>query len=411
MHGFFGFPFQLAPLLYWLALSAASWAVLLLGAVIPQMAALLLVELGIGLAACRYAFRIVQQTSQGFLHSRDFLPDWERSHIHLPWKLLGVLLVWGVVAGLLGAMHPLLSLALNVALSLAMPAIVITLAQDGSFRQSLNPAAWWRVIHGVGRAYAVLVLFVILLSQGSDTALAWLLPRVSPEWLLPAANAVALYFVLVMASLVGYVMYEHHDALGVDLKRGPREAGDAPGHEAAVRTREADRHVSEMVTSGNLDHALDVAYEAQRGHPEDLAAHARYHQVLTLMSHKNEALGHHAARYIPLLLRKDLTSRAVDVFKLCQARGAAVALDNPEHLLAVARHLWRQGEAEAALAALQDVEKTYPHHAQLPAALELMVRVLVQSLQRKDQAVALVKTLEARYPTSPHTEEARWLVR
>lgn len=410
MHCFFGFPFQWGPLLYLILLSVSSLLGLGFG-IVPPMVAILVVEIGILLAVSRYGFRIIQQASRGLLHSRDFMPDWQGSNTSLPWKLFGVLLVWGFVAGLLSGLHPALGVGVNLLLSFALPAIVITLVQDESFRASLNPGAWWRVMHGVGWSYVVLVLFVMMLSQGSETALAMVAPLLNPALLLPVANAVVIYFSFVMASLVGYVMYQHHDALGVELQRQPHTAGGAPQSAASARSRETDRHVSEMVTAGELGHALDVAYEAQRVNPDDLQAHARYHQVLGLMSDKNDTLAHHAGRYIPMLLQRDMTSRAVEVFKCCRERQRVVALDNPEHLLALARHLLKQGDAETALAAVKDFEKTYPGHALVPAALEFAVRVLVQGLQRKDQALAVVKALEARYPGSSHTEEARWLTR
>ena len=411
MHCFFGFPFQWGPLFYLLVLSVCSLLGLGLAGLLPAPIAIGLVELGILLAVSRYGFRIIQQASRGLLHSRDFMPDWQGSNTSLPWKLLGVLLVWGVVAGFVARVHPVLGVVVNLLLSFALPAIVITLVQDESFAQSVNPAAWWRVMRAVGGSYVVLVLFVMMLSQGSGVALGMVAPFVSKVLLLPVGNAVMIYFSFVMASLVGYVMYQHHEALGIDLQRQPREEGTVAQDPVAARSRETDRHVSEMVTSGNLGHALDIAYEAQRVNPDDLQANARYHQVLALMSDKNDTLAHHAGRYIPLLLRRDMTSRAVEVFKCCRERGLAVVLDNPDHLLALARHQLKQGEAEAAYATMKDFEKTYPGHALVPAALEFLVRVLVQGLGRKEPAQALVRALATRYPCSPHTEEARWLAR
>jgi hypothetical protein len=405
MHLFFGFPFQWAPLLYLLVLSAAS----LLGLVFNFIFAGLilgLIELGIFLAVSRYCFRVIQQTSHGLLHSRDFAPSWHVVNTSLPWKLLGVVVVWGVAAGYLGRIHPMLSLVVNLALSFALPAIVVTLVLDESFLHSLNPVAWLRIMHCVGWPYITLVLFVFMLSEGTFTVAMWLLPKVNPMLLLPAGHAIVIYFSFVMASLLGYVMYQHHESLGIDQKSAPNAAPD----DDETKSKEIDRHVGEMVTSGNLDHALDIAYEAQRSNPEDLAAHARYHQVL-LLSDKTDKLGQHAARYISLLLKKSMTSRALELFKNCVARGATVLPDNPEHLLILAKHEARQGNAETALEMLKNFEQQHTGHAAVPAVLEFKVRTLVQTLHQKDLALPLVKILETRYPTSSHTEEARWLVR
>ncbi len=408
MHVFFGFPFQITPLLYVIGLAALSGLGALgsLGGGLSAILIVLLVQLLIALVASNYFFRIVQQVSRGLLRSSDFMTDWQGGGQGLPWKLLGVLLVWGLVAGLVVKVHPVLGWLVNMALSLALPAIIATLVLDESFVQSLNPGAWLRVMQGVGWSYFLLVLFVFLLSQGSGTVLALLMPRMPPLLLLPVLNAVLIYFYFVMASMLGYMLYQHHAALGIDLQHPRSGERDAD----ADRAKETDRHVGEMVTSGNLGHAIDIAYEAQRTRPEDLKAHARYHQVLCL-SDRHDTLGHHAARYIPLLIKADMTGRAWAVYQACKGLGVPVSLDHPDSLLALARYPWRQGDAESALALVQDFETRYPGHALVPAALEFLVRVMVQGLHRKQEALALVQKLEARYPTSPHTEEARWLAR
>lgn len=410
MHVFFGFPFQITPLLYVIALSVLSGlgglALGGLGRSLSGIVTVLLVELLIVLIASNYFFRIIQQVSRGLLRSSDFMTDWQGGAKALPWKLLGVLMVWGVVAGFVAQVHPVLGWLVNMGLSLALPAVIATLALDEDFAQSLNPGAWWRVMHGVGWSYVLLVLFVFLLSQGSGTVLALVMPRMPPLLLLPVANAVMIYFYFVMASMLGYMLYQHHEALGINLERPRSSERDAD----VDGSKETDRHVSEMVTSGHLGHALDIAYEAQRTRPDDLKAHARYHQVLCL-SDRHDTLAHHAARYIPMLIKADMTGRAWGVFQACKELGVSVSLEHPDSLLALARYQWRQGDAESALSLVQDFESRYPGHALVPAALEFLVRVMVQGLHRKPEALALVQKLEARYPSSPHTEEARWLAR
>src|SRR4051812_27449819 len=88
---FFLFPFHAGPLLYMAALSAAS----LLAIVLPAF----LVEIGIALAALRYAFRILEQTSLGYLRPDQHELDAKPERANLPYKLLGVLAGWGFVVG------------------------------------------------------------------------------------------------------------------------------------------------------------------------------------------------------------------------------------------------------------------------------------------------------------------------
>src|ERR1700686_4538329 len=87
---FFLFPFQLDPLAYAAFLSLVS----LLVVILPGFLGVVVI-LGITLAALRYAFRIVDQTSLGFLTPEQYQREAALETTYLPYKMLGVLVLWG----------------------------------------------------------------------------------------------------------------------------------------------------------------------------------------------------------------------------------------------------------------------------------------------------------------------------
>ena len=91
---FFLFPFHLVPLAY-----AAFLALVSLLAVVMGFLGFI-VMLGIALAALRYAFRIVEQTSLGFLAPEQYQRDAALETKDLPYKMLGIVVLWGLAGGL-----------------------------------------------------------------------------------------------------------------------------------------------------------------------------------------------------------------------------------------------------------------------------------------------------------------------
>jgi hypothetical protein len=412
LNTFFAFPFQRQPLGYALLLAASSLLIHLFF-FLPQGLMVLIVELGIVLAASRYGFKVMALGARGIVRAADFPRMLDEEWTNLPWKLFALLLLQGIAGGLIGAWNPVLGYVALFVLSFTLPATTMVLVQSGSFWQALNPGLVWETIRAIGWPYVLLCFFLFLLNSGSQVAAVMLLPVFKGWVALPVFNFVVIYFGWVMASLLGYVMYQNHAELGIDLLPG------AGADERAVDTRtpaqiaqqQADALVAQMVTEGDVAGALALAYEEQRLAPEDLAAQRRYHRVLLLVPEKMSTFVEQGRRLIGMLAARDLASEALKVYKACREKDAGFVLDDPVTTLALARAEWRTGEAKAALALLSGFDKRFRGHAAIPQAYELAARLLVQNLNRRDMAQPILATLEARYPESAQTHEVRWLLR
>jgi hypothetical protein len=412
LNTFFAFPFQLQPLGYAVVLALCSLLFHLMF-FLPQFLALLLVELGVMLAATRYGFKVMALGSRGIVRASDFPRTLEDEWTSLPWKLVALILVQGFAAGLLGVLNPVLAQIALFVVSFTLPATTMVLVQSGSFWQSLNPAFVMQTMRAVGWPYVLLCVFLFLLNTGAQIAIVMLLPVMTGWLALPAINFVMIYFGWVMASLLGYVMYQNHAELGIDLLPG---AG-ADDLQIDIRTpaqiaqQQTDALVAQMVTDGDVTGALSLAYEEQRTQPDDLAAQRRYHRILLLAPQKQATLLEHARRFIDMLVRRDLSSEALKTYNDCREKDASFVLEDPLATMALSRAEWRNGDARASLALLSNFDKRFRGHASIPQAYELAARVLVQGLNRRDMAQPILTTLEARYPESEHTSEVRWLLR
>lgn len=414
LNSFFAFPFQMRPFAYGLLLSFCS---LLFDAIffLPQGLALFVIEVGIMLAASRYGFKIIALGARGIRDSADFGRESSDDWTYMPWKLFAISLVQAFLIGWLAWYAPILGTVGLFVMSFTFPAAVIVLVQSASFFQAMNPGHVMDAMRTIGWPYALLCFFLFLLSTGAQVALAMVLPMFDGRIVLPIINFAFIYFGWVMASLLGYVMFQHHDAFGFDAVPGSELPDGAPVDRrtpAQIEAQRIDAEVAQLVTEGDLAAALGTAYEAQRtADANDLAAQRRYHRVLALMPEKKDTMLDQAKRFIPLLMRRDLASEALKVFKACKERDKAFALDDPAMVIAMARAEWRNGDAHATLALLSGFDKRFRGNEAIPQAYELAARALVQGLGRADMAQPILTTMEARYPDSEQTQEVRWLLR
>lgn len=414
LNSFFAFPFQMRPLAYGLVL---SFCALLYEGIffLPNALALVLIEIGIMLAASRYGFKIIALGARGIRDSADFGRESSDEWTYLPWKLFAISLAQAFLIGWLAWYAPILGTVGLFVMSSTFPAAVIVLVQSGSFFQAMNPRHVMDAMRIIGWPYALLCFFLFLLSSGAQIALSMVLPMLDGRIVLPIVNFAFIYFGWVMASLLGYVMFQHHEAFGYDAVPGSDIDSGAPADRRTpeqIASQRTDAEVAQYITEGDLATALGTAYEAQRtAASDDLAAQRRYHRVLALMPEKKDSMLDQARRFIPLLMRRDMASEALKVFKACREKDKAFSLDDPSMVIAMARAEWRNGDAHATLALLSGFDKRFRGHEAIPQAYELAARALVQGLGRADMAQPILTTMEARYPDSEQTQEVRWLLR
>lgn len=414
LNTFFAFPLQSKPLMYSMVLAFSSMLYKVFF-FLPDALGILIVEIGILLAASRYGFKVTALGSRGIYKAEDYPaeldPDWK----NLPWKLFAILIAQSIAVGWLQRLNPDLGTLAWLAMCFLLPATQIVLVQTCSFTETLNPANAWNAVRTIGWPYLLLCLFLFLLSQGTFIALGMLLPVFSGWILLPIINWVLIYFAWVMASLLGYAMYQNHEAFGIDLLPGAGLDEDAPPVDRRSPRRieqdAMDAQVAELITAGDMVAALAVAYEEQRTHGEEVPAQRRYHRVLALAEGKTATLLDHAQRYIPLLLKSGHGGEALKAFHTCLAKDAQFALQDANATLNLAKAAWHANEAKDALDLLQGFDRRFKDHDSVPAAYELVARVLLQGMNRVDMALRVLATLESRHPDTDATRETQWLLR
>jgi tetratricopeptide (TPR) repeat protein len=400
---FFRYPLHWEPLFYMALLSAAT----LLGFVLPVPTPFdfLLVLLGVWLAFIRYAYKTLDQTAQGLLTPDQHRQSADKDRDSLPYKQFAIFVVLAFVVGLAQSVGSLVFGAALIFSVLTLPASVMILSITRSFWAGLNPFASIAMMRMIGLPYLGLCAFLFLLSASEEMLQATLLPML-PGWLLlPSLNFVAMYFTLIMFNMMGYVVYQYHHLLGVQVS----SAATANGGKADSKAEQSADAIGRLIGAGEIDEALDLAYEAQRVAPDDLAALGRYYKLLALAGREDRLLSH-SRRYLSVLLQKNQGDEALEVYRSMKERVATFEPDHPAQLLQLAEVTRRRREFPQALALLKGFDKRFPRHAEIPAVYLFAARVLCENLRQEAGARQILSVLFARYPEHPVSDEGRQLL-
>jgi hypothetical protein len=410
---FFLFPFQAQPLIYAVCLGLSSLLVHVLF-FLHSALSLALVFIGILLATTRYGFKVMQQASFGQFDSSQFPSGLDSEIANLPWKMFGVTLVLGFVAGLAQAFLPKLDWLISLAFSLALPAVIVTLVVSMSFFQALVPSYWFKLIGAMGWRYLLLCGFLFLLNTGMQVSVPILLKLFGPIFVWPFVIFSAVYFSWVMCSLLGYVMFQYHEALGYTPDYEEAYTGDkAPASPAAVQAallKQEDAYYAELLAQGDVQTARDSAYEAQRERPDDVQAHKRYHGILLLDDHADR-LCEHAQKYLALLSQRKLYRDAINVVQECRQRMPQFHPNDGQLVHELGQYALKAADPALCVKLINGFDKLYPGHAATPQIYELAARSLLQMGSAKDKLVKIATVMQQRYPDHPSTQEVLWLSR
>ncbi|MBV8659730.1 MAG: hypothetical protein JO142_18060 [Burkholderiales bacterium] len=400
---FFLYPFTLTPLLIIIGLTSLQtfhmiflglrsiWLWLVYGAVLANL-----------------LFGILEKTAVGYLNDNT---PFESSHQgrRTVFKQLAVFLVAGgvivLVGLLLGKIATIVCLVFAVTL---WPASTMVLALEADVGAALDLPRLIRMAFSIGMPYFGLVGCLILLSSSAGAVQALVFKGQTTPGVIPVMVSMAaqLYFSVVMFRLMGYVVYQYHEAVGVDVLRDFDEQG---GNVLTPKQRQM-AEVNRMLLEGQQDEALAAAFDIRREYPYDIDTNECLFKVLLGRPNALPEFDKQGKRLISLLLKADRDTRAVEVLEQVRAVLPDFQPEAPNEVLPLGKAAVRNRRIDTAMSLIRGFDKRQPKHPDVPAVYLLGARILCE--HRRDDAAAekILRALCARYPAHPITQEAEQLL-
>ncbi len=397
---FFAFPLQADVLARMLLLSLLAF--------LADLVAwnLFLVLSVIGLVALRQGFNAMEAVSKGRLtarHRMTFVPGLGRAK--LPWKALALFMLWAMLLTFfVNTDRIFLGWLVVLLLSMSLPACVMVLSTTNSLSQALNPASWLFVILQVGKPYLLLVVFLVLLLDGTPRALHLLVPLVGMDMTLPTVLFTVLYVSQIMFAMMGYALYQFQQVLGLNGGFGVVRSGRTSEIRGMTGTNDTSAEgIALRLAEGDEDGAVELAYEQQRLNPYDLAIQDRYHKLLLLANKKERALAH-GQRYLGLLVRLARNREALELLLRLRALAPDFLPESPELRLPLATAAFERGDTDATVVALvRSFDRYHPRHPDVPAVYFLSARLMSERLGNHDAALAVLRAVRRKFPEHPLT--------
>jgi hypothetical protein len=297
---------------------------------------------------------------------------------------------------------PLLAILLGIFVLIALPAAVMTLAMTESLLAALNPVTWVQIMKTTGLAYVLTSVFVLFMLISQSWLEGIVLPLVGHSVLLLTlvSWAITAYFMAASFHLMGYLLYQFHDELGIEsdvaATRSQRDSGNPLVAEA-----------SGLVRDGQPDEAARLLREEIERRGAEPEVHDFYRRLLSSRG-DHTALAAHGRTYIPVLLHAhENVDRAVEVAAECLAADSGFRPKEPGDVLPIARRAFERNQHRLVLDLSSGFGKRHPRHPDLPELYFLAAQSLVEQSGKTDRATRTVRQLIERFPDHPLVDDMK----
>jgi hypothetical protein len=358
------------------------------------------------LAFLAYCFGILERTARGHLVAADYIND-RVNRDYRPIKQIVLFVILLLAAGMVGAFAgPMAGQVALLVACLVLPAAIMVLALDEQLLPALNPLRLLATIAGIGLPYLALCAFLFLLLESAQF-LGGLLESILGDWMSDLlASVITMYFMVSMYYLMGYALYQNHEALGVDVQVDPAAAQRNLAQGQGKREPELlGPETQALITEGKLGEAVGRIENRMRKEWDNNKLHDQY-QKLLLLDGKPVPITRHVNEYVPKLIREKKTARAVEVYEAAKKKVPDLVLTDATLLLPLATQASELHRDATAVELLKGFDKRFPGHDDIPGVYMLAAKIMLEKQHQYALAQRIFQTITQKFPKHPLAAEA-----
>jgi hypothetical protein len=334
--------------------SLIGLAILAFLAKLPFIGLILWIAMWLG--AYKYAFEILRRTADGDMDPPEVVLTIDNGVV---WRFLALQLILGVIVGLaLIVGGPKFAIAAFIALVFLQPAMTMTLAMTGSLSDALNPSTSFAVVTRVGWAYLAVVGLLFVIQASAFTAAAWLthlMPAFVAGWV---ATVFGFWGLFSAFHLMGYLVYQAHEALGFEpasiAMAAARPLTGAAAADAAIPQAEA------LIRDGKMEDAMALLRSEVRTRAVSQEVHDLYRRLLQKVGDAG-AVQEHARQYLHQLMMEKQDRRALGLLRESLDADPAFVPLMAEHGERLAEQARLGGQAQLAVDTLHALFNAHPN--------------------------------------------------
>lgn len=376
LNDFFLYPFQIGPM------SVLGIAVLASILVPPGMFALG-VSLFIVFLQFKYGFNVIASMAEGEFYAPSLGGTLFEGGYDLVYKQFAIVFLMLILPSIISTqISPLLGIPLGIFFLLVLPMSTIVLARERSLTAALNPVILVTSIYRIGWAYLLVYLYLLMMFGSSLTfgQLAYEYAGANAAQVITSASGY--YFILVMYSLMGYMMYQYRHKL--DLASASLETSVIPEPD-----RE-DPRVHVLLQQGEYERAMDLLandWKSQKYPPTLIEKYVKIARFTGAWEHLRGSL----SSILTELLKANSTVMMPRLLRDLYAVQPDFEIKNLQMAMQVAGAVRERGDSKLAVRLLQNQHKLTKHPEHQRKSLGLLADIMEQDLQKTDVAATLRK--------------------
>ena len=396
MPRFLAYPFSLNGALF---LALLAFLTMAAARLFDKQSLLILLPIFIvGALVIRQGLRVIEFCSQGRRQPPSIGELFDGNPTAL--KMLGLMLAYGLLVGALGKFG-WLGLGAIFCVSSLLPASIMLLAIHGSLGDAINPLKVIGLAAQTGWSYLGLVLMLVVTAQGPEKAIG-LLPEAtlkqlaehSPLALMVLLVVTSAYFNMVMSAMMGYLLFQHHHALGIEPTVDSAGGAAAPADKRAL---ELARAVI-LVRESRYADALRQMGGAVADYPNDLQVLEYHHKLLCESGGDPDKVVRHTERYLQALFDAQRKSRLVAALEAARRVVPQYVPQSIAMRTAIAEAYFLQRQFKPAIALIGMLHKEAPNSEELPAAYYLLARIYSEGARDDGKALMILDFLLKHFP-------------
>ncbi|HRH92491.1 MAG TPA: hypothetical protein PLW01_11330, partial [Agitococcus sp.] len=314
---------------------------------------------------------------------------------------LQISLVMGVVlTGLdwLSLHYSKVAMFLNIAAAIVFPAMLISATVDKSLSALFKVDQIKQVISSLRFFYVPVFMVSVVLWLISFAVISLLADVLMPLTAQGLNQSLHAYGVWVMMSVVGYVLFQFQQVLGIESQTKHKKR--------SVIAKQTDKQIARLevyLKEGAFDKAASLLKTLAEKQPNNSDIQEKYYQLLVFMK-DTELAPLQASNYMNALLQNGQKQQALQVFLKLRRLIPDFKPVSPEMNFDLAKAFMETGDYQRVVDLLTDLHKEHPHFVALPEAYLLLSRVLYEKMNNQPLALETVEYLVNRFQKHPRFE-------
>lgn len=357
------------PEVYKYPLSLSPVIAILLASLISTMFAYLFILQLIPMAIITlYGFACLRETAEGKLEA----PDAEHCLKGSLAPILYVLIIMIIVSFSASFIASQFGFGLGIMAGgfyvLTLPAVVMLVAITGKFLPALDIQRLAGIVKVTGTSYFVMLLFLTIMFSSVAALSSFLFSSPVGLWGLFLYEAIDNYYMIVSYHLLGYLVYQNHEALGFHVSSLRLASAK---HEIRSDQKRIEAKLDVLIKSGKYSQAKSLAMEQLRSAEMSVWHWDRAFRLMHA-GHSTQELARFLPRYLTKLQDDDRLDDLADAYVSAKKRMPDCQIESHEMRLLVAQSLFDCGRYKYVANLLKGFHSDSKDRAQITKALSLL---------------------------------------